>query len=303
MKKSVIITGANGSLGLWMTKYLIDKGFHVIMACRDIRKAKMDVVRFKEINDSSTYTLLELNLSDFQSISNFVTNLNNEELFGLVCNAGMSYEGPIRYSKQGIEETFCSNYLGHYLLTQLIISNLKIQNILFISSALHDPDIKSPFPSAVFKSVKEMAYPDAEKLTEKSFSEFYATAKLCEILFAYELNRRLNITNQNININVFNPGFMPLTNFGRTKNNLREKLFRWFLHTIGRIIGFGTTAMISGNFASEILTDYELSGKYFDRNQPIKSSKDSYDDEKAKILWEGSYDLVKDYLYESKASA
>jgi NAD(P)-dependent dehydrogenase (short-subunit alcohol dehydrogenase family) len=296
MKKSIIITGANGSLGLWTAKYLLDKGYHIILACRNIEKAKQDIQNFRHIANHTKYTLQQLDLSDFESIKIFVEDLNNAEIYGLVCNAGMSYSGQVRFSKQGIEETFCSNYLGHFLLTNLLLAKMKIERILFISSALHDPAIKSPFAPAVFKSVKEMAYPNTEKLTEKSFQEFYATAKLCEILFSYELDRRLNVEKKNYYINTFNPGLMALTNFGRTQNSFIEKLSRYLLHFSGRLFGFSTTAKVSGKYAATHLTETYESGKYFDKEKAISSSKDSYNVEKARILWNESNEILKDYL-------
>jgi NAD(P)-dependent dehydrogenase (short-subunit alcohol dehydrogenase family) len=282
MKKYIIITGANGSLGLWTAKYLLDKD-------------KKDIQEFKNIDNYKNFSILKLDLSDFDSVKRFVEDLEYTDIFGLVCNAGMSYSGQIRYSKQGIEETFCSNYLGHFLLSNLLLAKYRVERLLFISSALHDPAIKSPFAPAMFKSVKEMAYPNTENLTEKSFQEFYATAKLCETLFANELDRRLNAENKKYFINSFNPGLMALTNFGRTKNSLFEKIGRYFLHFIGRLFGFSTTAKISGKYAAQILAETIESGKYFDKDKSISSSKDSYDIQKAKLLWDGSNEIIKEY--------
>jgi NAD(P)-dependent dehydrogenase (short-subunit alcohol dehydrogenase family) len=296
MKKNIIITGANGSLGLWTAKYLLDKDYNIILACRNIEKAKKDIQEFKNLDNHKNFSILKLDLSDFDSVKRFVAELDYTDIFGLVCNAGMSYSGHIRYSKQGIEETFCSNYLGHFLLSNLLLAKYKIERLLFISSALHDPAIKSPFAPAVFKSVKEMAYPNTTNLTEKSFQAFYATAKLCEILFAYELDRRLNTGNKKYFINSFNPGLMALTNFGRTKNNLVEKIGRYLLHFIGRLFGFSTTAKVSGKYAAQLLSETLESGKYFDRNKAISSSKDSYDIQKAKSLWDESNEIVNEYL-------
>ncbi len=296
MRRSIIITGANGSLGLWTAKYLLDKDYHIILACRNIEKAKQDIQNFRHLANHTKYTLQQLDLSDFESIKIFVEDLNNAEVYGLVCNAGMSYSGQVRYSKQVIEEIFCSNYLGHFLLTNLLLEKAKIERILFIASALHDPAIKSPFAPAVFKSVREMAYPNTTNLTEKSFQEFYATAKLCEILFAYELDRRLKVGQQNHYINAFNPGLMALTNFGRGRNDFSERFGRYLLHFVGRLFGFSTTTKVSGKYAAMHLTETSESGKYFDKGKAIQSSKDSYDIAKARILWDESNEILKDYL-------
>lgn len=295
MRKRIIITGGNGSLGLWIAKYLLEQGYHLILACRNIEKAKLDIQTFRQLENLTNYTLQQLDLSDFESINYFLGALKETEIYGLVCNAGMSYSGPIRYSKQGVEETFCANYLGHFLLTNALLEKHPIERILFIASALHDPAVKSPFAPAVFKSVQEMAYPNTTNLTEKSFQSFYATAKLCELLFAYELDRRLNESNKTCFINSFNPGLMALTNFGRKNNKLLERLQRYLLHFIGRLFGFSTTAKISGKYAAFHLTETLESGKYFDKDKSISSSKDSYDLQKANLLWVGSNELVNEY--------
>ena len=62
----------------------------------------------------------------------------NEEIYGLDCNSGITYEGDFRYTKNGIEETFGVNYFGHFYLTNLLLEKFSIQKIVNISSELHN---------------------------------------------------------------------------------------------------------------------------------------------------------------------
>ena len=213
--KTVIVTGANSGLGLWTTKHLLDLGYKVIMACRSIEKAQNAVADFKAFDRSKPYEFVQLDLGDLDNIRHFVEKLNVEEpLFGLDCNAGLSYEGPFRYTKNGIEETFGTNYLGHFLLTNLLLQKFKLQRVVLISSELHNPDNKSPFAKAAFQAVEKMAHPtvDPQSTLEKQTQSFYATSKLCDVLFAYELDRRLRQTgNTDTLVNAMNPGLMLTT--------------------------------------------------------------------------------------------
>ena len=192
--KTIIVTGANSGLGLWTSKYLLDLDYQVIMACRNLEKANKDIDAMPEFNKSKNYILIELDMADFESIRKFVEGLQGfKEIYGLDCNAGISYEGPFRYTKNGIEETFGTNYLGHFLLTHLLLKRFNVNRIVIIASELHNPNNKSPFAKANFSAVKEMCYPkmNPELKLERQTQSFYATSKLCDIMFCYELNRWL----------------------------------------------------------------------------------------------------------------
>jgi NAD(P)-dependent dehydrogenase (short-subunit alcohol dehydrogenase family) len=294
--KSVIVTGANSGLGLWTTKHLLDLGYRVIMACRDIEKTQKAINKFPEFDKRKAFIIKKLDLADFESIRNFVENLSDiQDIYALDCNAGISYEGKFRYTKNGIEETFGTNHLGHFLLTNLLLEKYNLQKIVVVSSELHNPENKSPFAKAVFKPVNELAYPkvDSNSTLQRQTQSFYATSKLCNLLFAYELDRRLKRTGlpNRAMVNAMNPGLMLTTNLGR-KYNLGENLYRKFLDFIFKIIGLGDNPNDSAKAVVRLIDNVERSGKYYDKNNPVESSHDSYDEQKAKILWEGSETII-----------
>jgi NAD(P)-dependent dehydrogenase (short-subunit alcohol dehydrogenase family) len=236
-----------------------------------------------------------------------VENLKEfDEINGIVCNAGISYEGNFRYTKNGIEETFGTNYLGHFLLTNLLLEKYQLERIVLISSELHNPANKSPFAKAQFKPVMELAHPKIDKSTslEKQTQSFYATSKLCMILFGYELHRRLSakgLANRTL-VNSINPGLMLSTNLGR-KYKIGEKLYRKTLDFFFKIIGLSDNPKSSAKAVAYLVNGTTTSGKYFHKNKRIKSSKDSYDLQKALQLWEGSEVLVGEtFLPESTQS-
>jgi NAD(P)-dependent dehydrogenase (short-subunit alcohol dehydrogenase family) len=293
--KTIIVTGANSGLGLWTTKYLLDLDFRVIMACRNMEKTKLAIANFPEFDKTKNYSINQLDLGDFQSIKNFVAALpENEAIYGLDCNAGLTYEGAFHYTKNGIEETFGVNHIGHFYLTQLLLEKFDIQKIVIISSALHDPTNKAPFAKAVYTKVSEMAYPKIDPNTsiEKQNQAFYCTSKLCNVLFAYELNRKLK--GKTI-VNAFNPGLMPTTNFGKS-GKLLNALFMKILYVLGSIFGIATNPKKSAKYVVLLLNEETQSGQYFDTDKSIKSSIDSYDETKAQELWAGSNALIQSIL-------
>jgi NAD(P)-dependent dehydrogenase (short-subunit alcohol dehydrogenase family) len=293
--KTIIVTGANSGLGLWTTKYLLDLDYRVIMACRNTQKTKLAIAEFPEFDKSKSYIINQLDLGDFESIKNFVLSLaDSEEIYGLDCNAGIINENKFRYTKNGIEETFGVNHIGHFYLTNLLLEKFTIQKIVIISSALHDPNNKAPLAKAVYRKVIEMAYPkiDTKKNIERQNQLFYSTSKLCNVLFAYELNRRLN--GKTI-VNAYNPGLMPTTNFGKT-GKLSNLIFSKILYIIGSLIGIATNPEKSAKYAVRLLNAETTSGKYFDKDKSVKSSIDTYDENKATELWQGSEALISSIL-------
>jgi NAD(P)-dependent dehydrogenase (short-subunit alcohol dehydrogenase family) len=294
--RTVIVTGASSGLGLWTTKYLLDLNYRVIMACRDIEKTQKAVDEFPEFDKSKTFIIKKLDLADFESIRYFVNNLSDfKDIYAIDCNAGISYEGHFRYTKNGIEETFGTNYLGHFLLTNLLLEKYNLERIVMVSSELHNPKNKSPFAKALFKPVNELAYPKVyeNSTLQKQTQSFYATSKLCVLLFAYELDRRLKAKASPIItlVNAINPGLMLTTNLGR-KHKPGENLYRKFLDLFFKIIGLSDNPKASAKSVVRLIDTIETSGKYFDKNKAIQSSTDSYDEQKAKTLWEGSEKII-----------
>jgi protochlorophyllide reductase len=115
-KSTVIITGASSGVGLYGAKALAAKGWHVVMACRDVRKAG-DAAQELEIPQGS-YSIMQVDLGDLESVRRFAREFkaSGRPLDALVCNAAIYMpliKEPQR-SPEGFELTMTTNHLGHF---------------------------------------------------------------------------------------------------------------------------------------------------------------------------------------------
>jgi NAD(P)-dependent dehydrogenase (short-subunit alcohol dehydrogenase family) len=300
--KTVIITGGNTGLGFACARHIIQSGngWHVVIACRNQEKARQAVENIISETGNRNISFQILDLCSFQSVHDFASSFLNAgypPLHGIICNAGIALGDEITTTTGGIETTFQVNCLGHFLLVNLLLSHLKTQSrILFVSSELHrnDGPMKSFRPD--YKSAKEMAYPKKPLYPIKnSGSQRYSSTKLCLLFYTYELARQLSLRgNPTITVNSFNPGLMPDTGLGGlNKKPLRKYFLKYILPIFAK--GAVSTPVISGSILAELLMDdkyQNISGKYFDRDNIIPSSKESYDKMKWLDLWNFSAAIV-----------
>lgn len=223
MKGTIIVTGATGSMGTAAVRQLTDKGYSVIMACRNMEKA--DNVR-KDIivrNPSATVYSLHLNLSGPDSIRKFASTVSalipdeGLELKGLFNNAGI-INRKYGLTDYGIERTLATNYIGPYLLTRLLLplmaNDAHIVNMVSLTCR--------------YASVGK----DLFDRPESRFSQLgtYADTKLALLLSSIALTDRLSGDNRNIRVNVADPGVVNsnMLSMGRWFDPLADALFRPF---------------------------------------------------------------------------
>ena len=185
--KVYIVTGANSGVGLETTRQLIKQGGHVVMACRSLDSAKEEAQSFASLKGS--YEIIKLDLSELDSVRSFIAEFrkNHDKLDGLDCNAGLALFGnEPKYTKAGHEWTFGVNFLGHFLLTEMLLDVLKKTNgsrMVIVSSVVH---AGSPNNRPMLH-LEDMNY----KNRSYSGTAAYAEVKLASVLYAKELAERL----------------------------------------------------------------------------------------------------------------
>lgn len=276
--RTIIITGANSGLGFETAKKIAkNNDYEIILACRNIDKANKAKKEIISETNNNNIIVMEIDTSSLESVRNFVTDFKklNKKVYGLINNAGISPMGHDGVSKDGIEIVCATNYLGHFLLTHLLLPYLEENAKIFnVTSDMHNPPggMKWIDPELLFHPVEN----DRKK---------YSYSKLCNIYFTYELDEMLRKNNSNILVNAFNPGMMN-TNFSGGHNSFA----RTSLVKLTMPERLGDLDKSSSALAHLVVNDeYKDTCKYYDRSTNyINSSELSYNVENRKDLWEKS---------------
>lgn len=223
LKKVAIITGSNTGLGFETAKNLAkDYGYEVILACRSVEKALKAGEEINKEADSTNYggkaVVLEdpLDLSDFRSVHQYAklvqSRYHDTRIDVLINNAGRNSSG-----KSGdLDLLFQTNFLGSFLLTSLLLENLRGGRVVNLSSVMHHFSGKNEKNEEFWRSIA-LYRPDRPP-------EGYGASKLAAILFSNELNRRYAASHE-IRAMAVNPGSCA-TDIWRDFPRWMQRLFR-----------------------------------------------------------------------------
>ncbi|KAI8470993.1 MAG: hypothetical protein J3K34DRAFT_418672 [Monoraphidium minutum] len=280
--KHIVITGANTGIGFEAALDLAGKGYDVTLACRNDDKAAAAAKRIRDAVAGAKVETLRLDLADLDSVRDASKQLldSAKPIDVLLNNAGVM-ACPYMETKQGFEYQFGTNHLGHFLLTTMLLPKLQ-QNpgpvrIVNVASAAH------AFGKIDFDSFRK----------PKDYKEwpFYGQSKLANILFTYELARRLSSPGSPT-VNALHPGVVR-TELGRyllSEDASFVTKAMWAL-----MIPFTKTPVQGAQTSIYLASSPEaegISGKYWDNCKPISSTPGSYDTDVAKRLFEVSQELV-----------
>jgi len=248
-----------------------------------------------------------LDLASFASVRSFVTEFTSRDLpplHGVVANAGVQFIQRQTYTSDGIDTTFGVNHLGHFLLANLLLQHLATPaRIVFVSSDTHDSSKTTGMPAPYWREPELMAHPEQDSLlTNKKIDQIgriaYTTSKLCNVLCAYELDRRLStksdLSSDTVTVNVFNPGLMPGSGLASDYTAIAKFVWNNILPILCNFIPKVNTMPDAGLALARLVTDPELAsvtGKYFSCLEMVDSAMESYDLRKAEQLWQGSIEL------------
>ena len=174
----VIVTGADGSIGYFITYYLVYLGAKVVMAVKDVHKAsnlKDEIL--KDIPNGSIFIEF-VDFFDLDSIKKVAPILKEYSPKYLINNAGVYHLPPLK-NKEGIERTFCVNFYGQYLLTNELKSIIKNNNGKIINQCS---------VSSRWVNVKKLNFNDLNFDAEKSLTQKYAKTKVVMILASLKAN-------------------------------------------------------------------------------------------------------------------
>ncbi|KUI36361.1 short-chain dehydrogenase [Mycobacterium sp. IS-1496] len=180
--RTAIVTGANTGLGLATAEALAGRGAHVVLAVRDTEKGEQAAGEITAAHPDATVTVQSLDLGSLRSVRAAAEALGAEfpRIDLLINNAGVMYP-PKQTTEDGFELAFGTNHLGHFALTGLLLGNLLAtpnSRVVTVSSVGH-------------RILAEIHFDDLQ--WERSYNRVgaYGQSKLANLLFTYELQRRL----------------------------------------------------------------------------------------------------------------
>lgn len=267
--KICIITGATSGMGLATTVSLAGMGDTLGIVCRNKIKGESAIKFIKEKTRNNNIELFVADLSSIKEIKRVAEEIIKAfpRIDVLVNNAGAINKEKI-VTVDGYETTFATNHLAYFLLTNLLLDNLKAS-----------PKARIVSVASQAAKMGEINFEDLQ--FEKKYSSWkaYAQSKLASIMFTYELSRRLE--GSNITANCLHPGVVK-TNFAKDLNGISGFFFK-------KMSGFLRTAEKGAETIIWLASSKEVqgvSGKYFNDMKEIKSNKQSYDTEVQQRLWE-----------------
>lgn len=272
--KICMITGANSGIGKATAMGLAKLNATVIMVCRN--KERGEKAREEIINQTGNKNidLLLCDLSSQEQIRRLVDEFKRkyQNLNVLINNAGVMLKKRV-LSVDGIEMNFAMHFLAPFLLTNLLLDVLKNSapsRIINVASAAH-------------KRAK-IDFDDLQSENKKyRLFTVYGVSKLAEVLFTYELSRKLEGTG--VTANAVHPGVVN-TNLGRDQS----KFSQWFARKFFKSPEEGAQTSIYLASSPEV---EGITGKYFINKQPKESSEESYNEDYAKKLWHTAEEMTK----------
>ena len=273
--KVCLVTGATSGIGEETALGLARLGATVVVAGRSAARCAATVDRIGRQTGNSSVEFLLADLSSQKEVHNLAAEFKSrhDRLDVLVNNAGAIVLSR-RKSVDGLELTFALNHLSYFVLTDLLLDVLVSSapaRIVNVSSSSHRRT--------------QINFDDLQKQRRYTGFRAYAQSKLANVLFTYELARRLEGTG--VTANALHPGLVA-TNF-LTNNGRLGHFLAFFMRIRGISSAKGARTSIYLASSAEV---EGVSGLYFEKEKAVQSAAASYDQAAAARLWKISAELT-----------
>lgn len=274
-----MVTGSTSGIGAATCLALARQGASVVLVGRNEKKCERQVKKIEKITGVSSVEYMLADLSSLRDVYDLAERYerSHDRLDVLINNAGAKFVSH-SLTGNGMERTFALNHLSHFLLTNLLFEMLKRARkarVINVSSGAHG-------------GCRGIDFDDLFLEKEYTGKKAYAQSKLANILFTYELARRLEGTG--MTANALHPGGVA-TNFCRN-NGMISWLKHLTAHGLKReLISPARGAETSIYLATSPEVE-SVSGKYFSNRKEASSSAASHDEKAARRLWDVSLELV-----------
>ena len=275
-----IVTGSNSGIGFETARALGGKGATVVMACRNLEKANPKAEEIRAAHGGADIEVMQLDLSDLRSVEHFAEafRAKHARLDLLINNAGIMVP-PYGKTAQGFETQFGVNHLGHFALTgcllDLITSTPK-SRIVTVSSVAH--------------LMGKIDFTDLNWENGYKAQAAYGQSKLANLLFTYELQRRLAAAGKGTLAVAAHPGW--------TETNLQvhAKAVKFMNRFFAQNASMGALPTLFAATEPNVRgAEYFGPSGFMEMNGPpkkVKSNKRSHDRNVAERLWNVSEELT-----------
>ena len=288
--KKVIVTGANSGVGYEAARAFAIKGAHVVFASRSQERAEAAVAKLRQQSPDVAVEIILLDLADLAAVHEFALSYNahHDRLDILVNNAGIMAI-PYRQTADGFEMQFGTNHLGHFALTGLLLEPILATEgarVVTVSSMLH--------------RAGKINLDDLQGQQGYNKRAAYSQSKLANLLFAYELQRKLARAQQSAISVGAHPGYSA-TNLQHVGPNMEDSAVQRAMMSMSNTLfaqssEMGALPTLYAATAPDVNgCDYIGPGGFMNmRGYPVKelSSEASYDEVAARRLWAVSEEMT-----------
>lgn len=339
---SILITGANGGLGSAVASQIATtpslQGYYGVYTVRDAASAPaldaaLSGARGGTSTSAHSYEKVSLDLSRLDSVRKVAVDIKSRIEAGqippiraLVLNAGVEEFTTQTWTEEGLDKTFATNYLSHWLLTLLLLGSMDREKgrIIWITSWSHNPEHQQNVMNGAYKDDKHKRFivDDLEPIAKGTWSaneddstgwaagyRRYGASKLCGVMMINELQRRLNQDTRlhNISVLALDPGAMPTEIVRRSPSwFVRVLMFQVILPVLGTVT---TRLWPNGSFrtlqksASDVVSaaldsgppplNEHPKGLFLNGSELGNYNSEAKDPAKCEIVWKGSLQYAK----------
>ncbi|GAP88935.1 putative short-chain protein [Rosellinia necatrix] len=323
---TIVLTGANGGLGSAIARQIASHeqyaGYHTLYTVRTATSAPHLYNAIQPERPSHPHDVVSLNLTDLDNVREFARTVNARVSAGqippiraLILNAGFQDFGKQQWT-DGFDTTFSANYLGHWLLTLLLLESMDKSSgrIIVIGSQSHDPHDKRNEPTEAFQeekyktTVQDQSVINAiargswssaeEDPSWKSGYRRYGAAKLFSIMMIHELQSRMNRdpTLKEVSILGVDPGTMTTSLQRHASWIIRVLVFQIIYPIIAFFAPNGlirsthksATQVLDAAFGADAEPTTSLKAAYYFDGKPFETSSESRDAHKRDLVWKES---------------
>ena len=295
--RTYAITGGNSGLGLEAARMFAEKGARVIITTRSKAKAEGAIATLREAVPDADVDYVLLDLSEPETIEPAAEGIREKcpQLDAFINNAGVM-QPPLRRTSEGYELQFATNHLGHFRINRALFAHLEASagRIVPVSSIAH--------------KMGRINLSDLNSNNGYDTTAAYGQSKLANLMYAFELQRRLTARGSSVTAMAAHPGYAA-TNLQSAGVGMDGG--SWFFKTL-----YGVTNKVVAQTAEEGAYPLMLAaadpdakpGAYYgptgfmQMRGPVGEShvaKHAKDEDMARKLWEGTEDLVGPFFPEA----